>query len=117
MILTRTIPAALAFVLIVLALACTPWARQPEAGRRIARNTTALATRPTPGPFIIGVWQAPVSDVEKWKARGVPDFFGHVDHGGAMTQASWETQVANKGGFFVTYPATQPAQVQAQAFQ
>ncbi|HYE18539.1 MAG TPA: hypothetical protein VEA69_08845, partial [Tepidisphaeraceae bacterium] len=71
---------------------------------------------PTPN-FLIGVFSQRVSDMAKWKARGINCLVSHEPEGGRVKKADWETAAAGHGLYFMDYPSPDDAELQNEAKQ
>ncbi|MEZ0263678.1 MAG: hypothetical protein ACAI43_03045 [Phycisphaerae bacterium] len=67
--------------------------------------------------FLIGVFSQRVSDMAKWKARGINCLVSHEPEGGRVKKADWEAAAASHGLYFMDYPSPDDAELRAEAAQ
>jgi hypothetical protein len=68
---------------------------------RPARDAT---TRPSPPPFIIGVWYPPAASMPVWKARGVNTVIGYEHESQKVSMDEWTDAAAGQGLFMIRQP-------------
>jgi hypothetical protein len=73
-------------------------------GVSFAVGAAGQSTRPTPPPFVIGVYMQPVESFDSWRERGINALVGYESRSGRVSNKQWSAAAAAKGFYYIRRP-------------